>query len=74
MAISRQEHLQWCKRRALDYVVMNDLSSAWASMISDLGQHPETAGHSAIQLGMELLVGGHLDTPSKMREFIEGFN
>ncbi|MFY9457669.1 MAG: hypothetical protein WAP23_01945 [Candidatus Spechtbacterales bacterium] len=43
-------------------------------MCSDLGKHPETAGHLAIELGMMLLMGGHLDSKEEMRKFIEGFN
>lgn len=72
--VSRQEHLEWCKRRALELVDHGDLEQAYASMASDLGKHPDTAGHAAIQLGMALMMAGHLGTPSKMREFIMGFN
>ncbi len=70
----RQEHIAWCKQRALQYVEMGDVNQAFASMGSDLGKHPETANHSAIQLGIMMLMGGHLSTPDKMREFINGFN
>lgn len=72
--ITRAEHLAWCKQRALAYCDMGDLPQAYASMTSDLGNHPETIGHSAIPLGMMMLVNGHLSTAAKMREFIEGFN
>lgn len=71
---TRAEHIAWCKQRALEYVDAGDLSQAFTSMTSDLGKHPETAGHSAINLGMGLMMGGHLSTESEMREFIEGFN
>jgi len=72
--ISRAEHLAWCKQRALEYVDAGQLTLAYTSMASDLGKHPQTAGHSAIQLGMMLLMGGQLSTASEMRNFIEGFN
>ncbi len=72
--MTQSEHLEWCKQRALKYIDMGDHAQAWASMCSDLGKHPETEGHIAIQLGMEMLMGGHLGTPEKMREFILGFN
>lgn len=71
---TRDEHLAWCKRRALEYVDVGDLAQAFASMGSDLEKHPETARHSGIQLGMMLLMGGRLDTAAQMRKFIEGFN
>jgi hypothetical protein len=72
--MTRSEHLAWCKQRALEYVDQNDLTNAYASMASDLGKHPETERHPAITLGMMMLMGGHLDSPEKMREFINGFN
>mgnify|MGYP001617571325 FL=1 len=71
---TRAEHLVWCKQRALQYVDIGDVEQAFASMGSDLSKHPETANHSAIALGMMMLMGGHLNTPDKMRTFIEGFN
>lgn len=72
--MTRAEHLQWCKNRALEYVRQGDLEQAFTSMASDMNKHPETQGHSAIQLGMILLMGGHLNTAYEMRKFIEGFN
>ena len=71
---TRAEHLAWCKQRAIEYCDMGDTQQAFASMGSDIGKHPETANHSAIQLGMMLLMAGKLDTPTEMRKFIEGFN
>lgn len=73
-ASSRAEHLAWCKKRALEYCDMGDVNQAYASMASDLGKHPDTEGHAAIQIGMMMLMGGHLNSPMEMRKFIEGFN
>ena len=72
--MNRPTHLAWCKTRALEYVDAGDLSSAFASLISDLGKHPETRGHGAGELGTMLLMAGQLGTVSQMREFIEGCN
>ena len=72
--MTRQEHLDWCKERALEYVDMGDLQNAYASMASDLSKHPETEKHAAISLGLMMMMGGHLSTADKMRTFIEGFN
>ena len=72
--ITRQDHLAWCKRRALEYVDANDLQQAFASMASDLGKHKETAGHTGIRLGLLLMASGKLGIPREMRKFIEGFN
>lgn len=71
---TRAEHLAWCKARALQYCDANDPSQAFASMGSDLEKHPDTANHSGIQLGVMMLLSGHLDTAEKMRKFIEGFH
>ena len=72
--MTRGEHLEWCKKRALEYVDMDDTNQAWTSMASDLGKHPETAKHSGIELGMNMLMAGHLSSQDKMRKFILGFN
>ena len=72
--MTRQEHLQWCKERALEYCNKGDLKNAFASMISDMGKHEETQGHMATELGAMLLIGGHLDTVHQMEQWINGFN
>ena len=72
--MTREEHLQWCKLRALEYVDDGDCTNAWASMVSDLRKHQETENHVAVELGMMLMMNGNLDTPEKMRKFIEDFN
>ena len=72
--ITRQEHLLWCKKRALEYVEAGDNGQAFASMASDLRKHPDTENHPGIQLGMMQMICGLLNTPAEMRKFIEGFN
>jgi hypothetical protein len=75
MSMTRKEHLDWAKHRALEYVVAGDLQGAFQSMASDLSKHAETRSSlPAMNLGMDLLLGGHLDGSQKMREWIEGFN
>lgn len=71
--MTRSEHLEWCKKRALAYLP-GDPSEAFASMMSDLRKHPETAGHPAIELGAGLFFSGHLNDPKKSADFINGFN
>lgn len=72
--MNRTEHMDWCKKRALEYVDAGDNSQAFASMMSDLTKHDETANHPAIMMGMQMNMGGMLNTESEMRNFIEGFN
>lgn len=71
---TRSEHLEWCKQRALSECNQGRLQQALSSMISDLKKHPETEDHPAIFLGVGLMAFGELNTPSKVREFITGFN
>jgi len=72
--MTRAEHLQWAKDRALEYADAGDTSSAMASIGSDLRKHPELEGHAAMPLMMMMAMAGHLDTPAEMRKFIEGIN
>ncbi len=68
--MTRSEHIQWCKDRALEYCDKGDLRLAYMSMASDLQKHDETNNHSAIRVGMVMFVRGVLNTDSKMRKFI----
>jgi hypothetical protein len=74
MQMTRQEHLDWAKKRALAYVDQGDLLNAFASMGSDLSKHPELKNHPGIDLGLQLLMIKSLSTRKEMRGFIEGFN
>lgn len=72
--MTRAEHLEWSKQRALEYVERGNLFDAMASMGSDLNKHDGTRNHAGIQMGLQLLLNGHMNTPAQMREFINGFN
>lgn len=72
--MTRAEHLQWSKDRALEYLDRGDVANAWTSMTSDMGKHEDLQNHSAIGLGTMLLVSGHNNSVPEMRKFIEGFN
>jgi len=75
MNMNRAEHLNWCKQRAMEYIRAGDLRQAFTSMCSDVMKHPETEHHSATnQLGVMLLMGGHLDSAEEMTEWIQGYN
>lgn len=74
--MTRAEHLQWAKDRALELLDAGDLPQAFASITSDLMKHDELArDHSdTLPLGMQLMITGNLSTPEQMRHWIEGFN
>jgi hypothetical protein len=70
--MNREEHLAWCKARAMEYARIGDLQNAYASMGSDLDKHPETANsHPALlALGMLFVIKHDADG---LRRWIEGF-
>jgi len=72
--ISRQEHLDWCKKRAWEYIKRGDYVNAVASMLSDLRKHPET--EPLLQSAGIVAFGTLLAPVSKedAERFIEGFH
>jgi hypothetical protein len=71
---TRSEHLEWCKKRAIEYCQMGDIRQAFASMGSDLNKHPDTRHHPAIGIGFKMMISGLLDDPQEMEKFIKGFH
>ncbi len=72
---TREEHLKWCKQRAMQYVERGDYSSAVTSMLSDLGKHQDTEASASgvlAQLGMMELMRG--PTRERITRYIDGFN
>jgi hypothetical protein len=70
--VTCDEHLAWCKLRALEYVDAGELTNAVASMGSDMNKHPKTASPlltHLIAVGMLLIKDG----PDAVREWINGF-
>jgi hypothetical protein len=71
--MSRDEHLAWCKRRALEYVDAGDLSLAVAGMASALKTHPDTdnpALNGLATIGMMYVADGD---KAAVQRWIEGF-
>lgn len=71
---TREEHLAWCKTRALEYCDVGDTRQAFNSMMSDMHKHPETENHAALPIGVQMMFSGLLNNPNEMRRFITGFN
>ncbi len=71
---TREEHLQWCKDRALQYVDSGDLFQAFTSMCSDLTKHDETKDHCGIEMGLLSQLAKCDRNPDQMRDWILGFN
>ena len=72
--MNRTDHLNWAKGRALEYARQNDFITAYASMISDLKEHPETKNHPAIELFSKMInTSGGLNTKESIIKFIKDF-
>ena len=69
--MTREEHLQWAKERALKEP---EISSMWGSFNSDMSKHEELVSHIALPLGMMLFTSGSWENISDCEKFIEGFN
>jgi len=72
--MTRDEHMEWCKKRALEYVDAGDYIQAITSMASDLTKHEETKNHKGIELGMMFLMMGKLRDADEVTRFINGFH
>ena len=73
--VTREQHLQWCKDRAMEYVREGNLPEAVTSMISDLGKHPETVPKGALSmLGMLALQQAANGDRAGVERYILGFN
>lgn len=72
--MTRDEHLNWCKERAIEIAKSGDIRGALTSMMSDLGKHSETRNHSGIMLTGLLMIAGRLKTIPEVIQHIEGFN
>jgi Tfp pilus assembly protein PilF len=69
--MTRDEHLAWCKQRALEYLDKGDANNAVASMESDMRKHPDTQISGVLSmLGMRYLIDGD---HAAVRRWIEGF-
>lgn len=70
--MTRDEHLAWAKKNALEYLDRGDLSNAFVSMFSDLSKHDELrgVGQKLSQVGL-LYVMQH--DARQLRAWIEGF-
>lgn len=66
------EHFDWAVTRATEYLDMDEPGDAMASLVSDFGKHPGTAGILTPDLQYlmtgEILIGG----ARGLRRFIEG--
>jgi hypothetical protein len=69
--MTREEHVEWCKARAMEYYNQGDMQNAVTSMASDMNKREDTrVAHVLIMLGM-LHLTNHDDR--EIKRWIEGF-
>jgi len=68
------EHLEWAKKRALEYLDRLDPQQAFTSMMSDLSKHPELKNHAGMQIGVGfMMLPGWINNSEEVRRWIVGF-
>jgi hypothetical protein len=70
--MTRDEHLKFCKDRALEYLKSRDVVNAISSMMSDLEKHPETQNLNGTLASLGMMYAMNRDVEGA-RRFIEGF-
>ncbi len=71
--VTRQEHLEWCKKRAMEAMTDGNMAAGWASFLQDMDQHPETKNHVFLETGSIMVFGGQISTLEEMKKHINGF-
>lgn len=73
--MTRSEHLQWCKDRALELINKGHIAEGMASFTSDMGKHPET--NETLQDGLShqiIMLALFTNNSSDCANAINGFN
>jgi hypothetical protein len=74
--MTRAEHLQWCKDRAMEYVKEGDLLQAVTSMMSDINKHPETGDKGGVLAMLGIMAAQQAQSGDRegVVRYIQGFN
>lgn len=72
--MTREEHLEWAKKRALEYVDAGEPGQGFTSMLSDMRKHPELENHPGNLMGAGfMLLPGWISNAAEVRRWIVGF-
>lgn len=71
--MTREEHIAWCKKRALEYWTHGDLPMAVTSMMSDMSKHEDTKNHAGLEIGKMMFGSPMMYDRTFVLRFIEGF-
>lgn len=72
--LTREEHLERAKEKALRYADAGEPENALASLEAELQRHPGTRHHPWLERGLILMRRGRLRTRDEMRRYIAGFH
>lgn len=72
--MNRKEHVEWCKKRALEYLDRGDIKNAITSMISDMRKHPGVDKEFINMMSSLALFELLNPSDGSARRFITGFN
>ena len=70
--MTRDEHIEWCKRRAREYLGAGDHEQAVTSFLSDMTNHDETKDHIVRVLIVGYLFSNMRQSLEEARSLIEG--
>ena len=73
--MTRDEHLEWAKNRALEILNAGDNEGAFTSMLSDLSKHHELQNHPGMMIGAGMIfIPNWMSNTEEIRRWITGFN
>ena len=72
--MNRQEHLQWAKDRAIQYLEIDEIFHSWNSFCNDMRKHDELSNHAALSMGTMMMLQGFWKNKEECKKYIEGFN
>jgi hypothetical protein len=72
--MTRDEHIEECKKRALFNLDRGDSREAFTSMLIDVPKHPDCTEHPGLTMGVGfMMLPGWIDNPVEVRRWIVGF-
>ena len=71
---NREDHIEWCKQRAREYLERGELVDAVGSMLSDMTKHTETNTELLPMMGLVGMQAAGNGDHNGVSRFIEGFN
>lgn len=72
---TREQYVQWCKDRAMEYVERGDLLEGVTSMMSDMDKRDDTKLKGALgALGIHAAMQAQQGNRDMVERFILGFN